>query len=100
MQLQVQQDALACAACSRLWPTREGIASFRQTDATGGDHPRPQLSAVLAEVRQCGWDEAVHRRLPSANRDRYRDIFDPRLADWFYLLDIDGHGLALVSGSG
>jgi len=99
VELQRQQDAFLCRACARAWPTRDGIASFRETDVYGGDDPRPEFRALLEDIRQRGWDEAVHHRLPRANRERYRDIFDPRLADWFYVIDIGARGRALDLGS-
>ncbi len=93
--LRSEQSILICTRCAYTWPKRDGIPSFR---GEASETPDPEVQILLDDIGRRGWDEAIDRGLAGADRDRYRDIYDPRLLDWFYLADIEGRETALALG--
>jgi SAM-dependent methyltransferase len=82
------------------WPAREGIASFLSTDFYWGEITRPEMRALLEDIAKRGWQEVVYRELPRRYPDRYRYIFHPIRADWFYLGGVQQRQAALDLGAG
>jgi SAM-dependent methyltransferase len=91
---------LACRACDRVWPIRDGIASFGHDEILRADDPREQLRALAEHAAEHGWREAIHGHFPHQGLDHYWGIFDPLRADWFYPGDVGARGSAVDLAAG
>lgn len=96
----LRDRSFRCACCSRVWPEREGIPSFLGTDFYWGEISRPEMRTILEGIDRRGWEQVVHRELPRQYPNRYRYVFHPIRADWFYVGGVRQRRAALDLGAG
>ncbi len=93
-------ETYLCTFCGPQGTLRDGIPSFASPDFYWGEIPRDEMQQILEKVRRRGWRRAVHEDLAREYPDRYRYLFSPLRADWFYTGCVTGRGRALDLGAG
>ena len=93
--LEAREDSLLCRACGRRHRRREGIGSFTEDAGEAAGEAGPRFEEVARDVREHGWRVTAHRLLARGSPDTHEEVFLPRLADWFYLGDVERRELAV-----
>jgi SAM-dependent methyltransferase len=93
--LQTGDISVACHACGRAWPIREGVVCLGQSDAFPLDVDVGRTVELLAVAERLGWQAALHDHLRALDPKRYRHAVDEYRAQWQCLLPLSDRSRVL-----
>jgi len=89
-----------CSDCGTCYPIVEGVPDFGAGGEYYGEMPQETMKALLAEIPQIGWKEAVYKYLCARSPWAYQIVMDETRADWQFLLSLGRNHSVLDVGSG